>query len=74
MGYRYGSDGLCIVCKKHTDRFCDSCGRYICDEHRYKVEIKNSSETRMFCKGCYEKGKNPVNADMRGRHPHFQGS
>ncbi len=66
MGFRFSEDGECIVCKIHTYKYCDACKRYICDDHRIEKKVKGSSSKRIFCKECYEKGKEPRNVDLRG--------
>ncbi len=74
MGFKFSQDGLCIVCKKHTTKFCDSCGRYICDEHTIEIPVKGSTKAYMFCRECYEKGRKPLNAGFRNQNPHYEGN
>jgi hypothetical protein len=71
MGFAFSQDGECRVCKKPTNKFCDACRRYICDEHQVKVEIAGTVSEHIFCKECYEKGKRPINATSKGMHPHY---
>jgi sulfur carrier protein ThiS len=71
MGYIYTMDGECIECKRHTTKFCDACHRYVCDDHRFLVEVEGSAVERIFCKKCYSKGKQPRNASQKGLHPQY---
>jgi len=73
MGFRWADDGECFICKRHTEKFCDSCGRYVCDTHKLEKPLKGSTKIFIFCKECYSKGKKPVNADVRGFHPEYKG-
>jgi hypothetical protein len=71
MGFIFSEDGECIVCGQHTNKFCDACRRYICDEHQVQKPVEDSTKVLIFCRECYEKGKSPRNADMKGLHPHY---
>ena len=71
MGFRQYDDGECKVCGHYTNKFCDACNRYICDEHAIKKPIENSSKSHFYCKECYEKGKPPTHDVMNGLHEDF---
>ncbi len=69
MGFSFSEDGECIVCGIPTNRYCDSCRRYVCDRHGHEKTPKGGgAKPHVFCRECYEKGKPPSNADMRNTH------
>ncbi len=62
MGFRYQTDGLCYVCGRQSEFYCDHCRRYTCEDHRVDQELsagpgRNVPKFFRFCKDCYKKGK-----------------
>ena len=52
MGYKLNVDGQCKICKSDTYIFCDSCGQYVCEDHRKEVHIPGTVTARVLCKLC----------------------
>ncbi len=72
MGFTFSEDGECVVCKRISNKFCDACRRFVCDEHSIEVPVPGSIVTKhLFCKACYETGKKPINAPHSGKHAHY---
>lgn len=62
MGHRYAMDGKCVVCDKYTDFFCDSCGRFICENDWIEKESGNVGNPTILCPRCAKAGKKQVQA------------
>ena len=57
MGYIFKKDGECVICGQHTEYFCDSCEKYICEDHIKKRKLKYGKKELTFCPDCYKEGK-----------------
>lgn len=57
MGYKVNVDGKCKICDIDTYIFCDSCGQYVCEDHRKEVHIGNTVTARVYCKLCRDKNR-----------------
>jgi len=57
MGYKLNVDGKCKICGEDSYIFCDSCARYVCEDHRTNVAIGDTVTTRVMCKACREKNR-----------------
>ncbi|MGM5484271.1 MAG: hypothetical protein ACQEP1_00160 [Nanobdellota archaeon] len=71
MGQKFNVDGDCWECGEITQRVCDGCGRFICDDHTYSMKCKGEGLTVYeVCKECKKKGKvkNPKENRIRRRH------
>lgn len=75
MGFRAHFDGFCYVCGRTTELYCDSCSRFICDEHQHLKEVRRSPKHFVFCEKCFKKGAKVtdpkrVQADSMTKHFH----
>ena len=67
MGFRTHVDGKCKECGQYADKTCDSCGKFVCDEHLVKKKIEHSPNYFIFCKECFKEGKK-AKAPFRQHH------
>ncbi|MFW6449783.1 MAG: hypothetical protein ACOCZ6_01905 [Nanoarchaeota archaeon] len=65
MGSRYNFQGKCIECGRYTHDYCDHCGRYLCEEHRFIKHPKHGKKEFVFCEGCYKKNRKPIDPECR---------
>lgn len=58
MGFQTHYDGYCYICKHHAEYCCDSCLKYICEEHQ-KKRYAEHSEYKYFklCPNCFKDPK-----------------
>jgi hypothetical protein len=58
MGHTMNVDSECVVCKRITDRYCDACGCFICENHVAKQDDKIVSY--YLCPNCFKSNRKKV--------------
>ena len=49
-------DSKCYICGRQTPMRCDSCKRFVCDNH-YKIkDLPHNVKKLLFCDECIKKG------------------
>jgi len=60
MAYKYWHHRICAFCDRECSRYCDNCGRPICD-HKHRHTLKLSPVFKVdFCPVCVKKVKPDV--------------